>query len=163
MSLDRTVLSHVRTAKQTVHLNWRGRQLSQLLTAEVSASAFIIGSNAGYTMFRASVKGTGYPLHSPVSPSLPLPCVAICRHISTGVHHFSDESTASIFTVDAREVRLFHISCALIPLARAGIWLLSPTSIFLAIWQSHMFTLCTSILQMGARILSEPLFRVALK
>ena len=33
------------------------------------------GSNAGYTMFRGSVKGTGYPLHSPVSPSLPLPCV----------------------------------------------------------------------------------------
>jgi hypothetical protein len=33
----------------------------------------ISGSNAGYTMFRASVKSTGYPLHSPVSPSLPLP------------------------------------------------------------------------------------------
>jgi hypothetical protein len=30
-------------------------------------------SNAGYTVFRGSVKGTGYPLHSPVSPSLPLP------------------------------------------------------------------------------------------
>ena len=33
----------------------------------------ITGINAGYTMFRGSVKGTGYPLHSPVSPSLPLP------------------------------------------------------------------------------------------
>jgi len=31
------------------------------------------GSNAGYTMFRGSVEGTGYPLHSPVSPSLPPP------------------------------------------------------------------------------------------
>ena len=31
----------------------------------------ISGSNAGYTMFRGSVKSTGYPLHSPVSPSLP--------------------------------------------------------------------------------------------
>ena len=30
-------------------------------------------SNAGYTVFRGSVKSTGYPLHSPVSPSLPLP------------------------------------------------------------------------------------------
>ena len=30
-------------------------------------------SNAGYTMFRGSVKSTGYPLHSPVSPSLPPP------------------------------------------------------------------------------------------
>jgi hypothetical protein len=28
-------------------------------------------------MFRGSVKGTGYPLHSPVSPSLPLPCVTV--------------------------------------------------------------------------------------
>jgi len=30
------------------------------------------GSNTGYTMFRGSVKSTGYPLHSPVSPSPPL-------------------------------------------------------------------------------------------
>jgi len=28
----------------------------------------ISGSNAGYTMFRGSVKSTGYPLRSPVSP-----------------------------------------------------------------------------------------------
>jgi len=46
----------------------------------------ISGSNAGYTMFRGSVKGTGYPLHSPVSPSLPLPCVTVCNHISTGLY-----------------------------------------------------------------------------
>jgi len=45
----------------------------------------INGSNAGYTMFRGSAKGTGYPLHSPVFPSLPLPCVNVCHHISTGV------------------------------------------------------------------------------
>ena len=46
----------------------------------------IIGSNAGYTMFRGSVKSTGYPLHSPVSPSLPLPCVTVGHHISPGVY-----------------------------------------------------------------------------
>jgi hypothetical protein len=45
----------------------------------------ISGSNAGYTMFRGSVKSTDYPLHSPVSPSLPLPCVTVCHHISTGL------------------------------------------------------------------------------
>jgi hypothetical protein len=45
----------------------------------------ISGSNAGYIMFRGSVKSTGYPLNSPVSPSLPLPCVTVCHHISTGV------------------------------------------------------------------------------
>ena len=43
-------------------------------------------SNGGYTMFRGSVKGTGYPLHSPVSPSLPLPCVTACHHVSTGFY-----------------------------------------------------------------------------
>ena len=45
----------------------------------------ISGSNAGCTMFRGSVKGTGYPLHSPVSPSLPPSCVTVCHHISTGL------------------------------------------------------------------------------
>jgi len=47
----------------------------------------ISGSNAGYTMFRGSVKGTGYPLHSPVSPSLPHPCVTVCHNISTGLYY----------------------------------------------------------------------------
>ena len=46
----------------------------------------ISGSNAGYTMFRGSVKSTGYPLHSPVSPSLPHPCVTVCHHVSTGLY-----------------------------------------------------------------------------
>ena len=45
----------------------------------------ISDSNAGYTMFRGSVKSTGYTFHSPVSPSLPLPCVTVCHHISTGL------------------------------------------------------------------------------
>jgi hypothetical protein len=45
----------------------------------------ISGSNAGYIIFRGSVKSTGYPLHSPVSPSLPLPCATVCHHISTGL------------------------------------------------------------------------------
>jgi len=47
----------------------------------------ISGSNAGYTMFPGSVKSTCYPLHSPVSPSIPLPCVTVCHHISTGVYN----------------------------------------------------------------------------
>ena len=55
-------------------------------------SVLISGSNAGYTMFRSSVKGTGYPLHSPVSPSLPVPCVTVCHHISTGLYCTSDNN-----------------------------------------------------------------------
>ena len=45
------------------------------------------GSNDGYTMFRGSVKSTGYTLHSSFSPSLPLPCVTVCHHISTGLYN----------------------------------------------------------------------------
>jgi hypothetical protein len=46
----------------------------------------IRGSNAGYTIFRGSVKSTGFQLHSPVSLSLPLPCVTVCHIISTGLY-----------------------------------------------------------------------------
>jgi hypothetical protein len=53
-----------------------------------SRGVHISGSNAGYAMFRSSVKSTGYPLHSSVFPSLPLPCVTVCHHISIGVYHF---------------------------------------------------------------------------
>jgi hypothetical protein len=46
----------------------------------------ISGSNAGYTMFRGSVKSTGYPLHSPVSPSLHFPCVTVCHQVSNALY-----------------------------------------------------------------------------
>jgi hypothetical protein len=69
-----------------VHLNRQGPQFSRLLAAEVCASAFTVGSNAVYTMFRGRVKSSGYPLHSPISPSLTLPCVTVCHDISTGLY-----------------------------------------------------------------------------
>jgi hypothetical protein len=50
----------------------------------------ISGSNVGYTTFRGSVKSTGYPLHSPVSSSLPLPCVTVCHLISTGLYSLTN-------------------------------------------------------------------------
>jgi len=67
-----------------VHLNRWGASVQ---STTVSRGVHISGSNTGYTMFRGSVKGTGYPLHSPVSLSLPLSCVTACHHISTGVYH----------------------------------------------------------------------------
>ena len=89
-----------------VHLNRRGCQFSRLLAAEMCASAFIVGSNAGYTMFRGSVKGTGYPLHSSVSPSLPLACVTVCHHISTGLYLcFGGGNCCPIFRVEISWVR----------------------------------------------------------
>jgi len=68
-----------------VYLNRRGASVQ---STTGSRCVRISGSNAGYTMFRGSVKGTGYPLYSPVSPSLPLPCVNVCHHISTGLSSF---------------------------------------------------------------------------
>jgi len=56
----------------------------------------ISGSNAGYTVFRGSVKGTGYPLHSPVSPSLPLPCVTVCHHVSAGLYYLASQEMLCI-------------------------------------------------------------------
>ena len=58
-----------------------------------SRGVHISGSNVGYTMFRDSVKCTGYPLHSPVSLSLPLPCVTLCHHISTGIYKWFSRGT----------------------------------------------------------------------
>ena len=69
-----------------VHLNRPGASFQSTTGRR---GVCISGSNAGYTMCRGSVKGTGYPLHSPDSPSLPpppLPCVTLCHHISTGLY-----------------------------------------------------------------------------
>ena len=67
-----------------VHLNRPEGASVQSTTG--SRGVRISGSNAGYTMFRGSVKSTGYPLHQPGSPSLPLLCVTVYHHISTGVY-----------------------------------------------------------------------------
>ena len=67
-----------------VHLNRRGASVQ---STTGSWGVRISGSNAGYTMFRGSVEGTGYPLHSPVSPSLPLPSVAVCHHFNWSLLH----------------------------------------------------------------------------
>ena len=76
------------------------RHFSRLLAAEVCV---ISGSNAGYTMFRGSVKGTGYPLHSTVSPSLPYPCVTVCHHILTGIYNTSGIRNAKTWLLGGPE------------------------------------------------------------
>ena len=70
-----------------VHLNRQGGGRGSVQSTTGSRSVRIIGSNARYIMFRGSVESTGYPLHSPVSPSLPLPCVTVCHHISSGLYN----------------------------------------------------------------------------
>ena len=77
-------------AETRFHLSAKRTSPSKSAAASVHSTAGsqgvrISGSNAGYNMFRGSAKSTGYPLHSPVSPSLPFPCVTVCHHISTGL------------------------------------------------------------------------------
>ena len=57
-------------------------------------------------MFRGSVKSTGYPLHSPVSSSLPLTCTTVCHHISTGLYQYvySFFITKSILTSSSHPI-----------------------------------------------------------
>jgi len=55
----------------------------------------VSGSNAGYTMFRGSVKSTGYPLHLPVFFSVPLPCGRIVRTWLCQMHRLYDRKLTS--------------------------------------------------------------------
>jgi hypothetical protein len=72
------------SAKRTSPFKWAGASVQSTTD---SRGVRISSSNAGYTMLRGSVKSTGYTLHSPVSPSLPLPCVTVCHAISTGLYY----------------------------------------------------------------------------
>ena len=68
------------SAKRKSPFNSEGASV-QLTTG--SRGVRISGSNAGYTMFWGSVKSTGYPLHSPVSPSRASPCAITFQLDST--------------------------------------------------------------------------------
>jgi hypothetical protein len=83
-----------------VNLNQRGGGAS-VQSPTGSRGVRISGSNAGYTMFRGSVKSTGYLPHSPVTPSHPLPCVTACHHISTGLYNIVLGFRRSLLQVSA--------------------------------------------------------------
>ena len=69
---------------------WRGVSSVDCWQPEVCGTS---GSNAGYTVFRGSVKSTGYPLHSTASPPLPhpaSPCAITFQLESTyELHHLN--------------------------------------------------------------------------
>ena len=60
-----------------------GGQFSRLLAAEVCASAVVMLDTP---CSEVECKTTGYPLHSHVTPSLPLPCVTVCHQVSTELY-----------------------------------------------------------------------------
>jgi hypothetical protein len=57
----------------------------------------ISGSDAGYTVFRGNVKGTGYPLHWPVSPLLP----TLLHHVSSRFNWTITRALNTLRTGDA--------------------------------------------------------------
>ena len=68
--------------KGRVHLNRQGRQFSRLLAAEVCASAVVMLDTRSEVVWRVLATHSNLP----VSPSLPLPCITVCHHISTGLY-----------------------------------------------------------------------------
>ena len=84
------VMAHAQKPDFVFRRNGRvrlNRREASVQSTTGSRGVLISGSNAGYAMFWGSVKSTGYPLHSWVSPSLLL-CVTMCHHISTGVYRW---------------------------------------------------------------------------
>ena len=100
------------SAKRTSPFNRKWRQFCRLLAAEVCASAVVMLDTPSSEV----VKGPGYPLHSPLSPSLPLPCVAVCHHVSPttqfGHQPLPSKNTRSIISemgnIVQTAVLLFH-------------------------------------------------------
>ena len=83
-----------------VHLNRRGSQLIRLLAAEVCASAVVMIAMMDTPCSEVECKTTGYPLHSPASPSLPLPCVTACHQVSTELYSYLLEAK-SIYSTNS--------------------------------------------------------------
>ena len=69
-----------------VHLNPCGESVQTTIGSRGVHIRGSNGSNVGKTMLWGSVTNTDYPLQLPLSPSLRLPCVTVCHHISTGLY-----------------------------------------------------------------------------
>ena len=96
----------------------------------------ISGSNARYIMFRGSVKSTGCPLHSSVSPSLPLPCVTVCHHVSTALYNcwetpdtFTMGQISGTFLEDPKDFCMFGTEKCRATMKRTHCSTMSPHSI----------------------------------
>ena len=93
-----------------VHLNRRACQFSQLLAAEVCTSALLMLD----TPRSEVVREYWLPTHSPVSPSLPLPCITVCHQVSNALYQqsFRSEHSTLPSSVNIKYVRFYiHLSC----------------------------------------------------
>ena len=97
------------------HLNRRGSQFSRLLAAEVCASAVVMVVMLDTPCSEVECKTTGYPLYSPVSPLLPLPCVAVCHQVSSELYHKTHATVTQLCkspflqTVSAKQLVCFFV------------------------------------------------------
>ena len=80
---------------------------ASVLSTTGSRGVRISGSNVGYTMFQGTVKSTGYPFHSPVSPSLPSRA-SPCHHISTGLYQHASNGMWRMWQVVTHNNSLAH-------------------------------------------------------
>ena len=64
---------------------WRG-QFSRLLAVDVCASVVVMVVMLDKPCSEVECKTTGYPLHSHVSPSFPLPCVTVCHQVPNALY-----------------------------------------------------------------------------
>ena len=83
-----------------VHLNRQECQFSRLLEAEVRATAVVMEVMLDTPCSEVECKTTGCPLHSHVSPSLPLPCVTVCHQVSTELYKCIVHTTCQVSTCD---------------------------------------------------------------
>ena len=94
-----------------VHLNWRGASVQSTTGSRVVR---ISGSNAGYTTFRGSVKGTGYPtpfaslpLHFPSCAS---PCAITFQLESTTTQRDGSYIEKKVYMSSLRSLLLCTLS-----------------------------------------------------
>ena len=80
-----------------VYLNRWGRQFSRLLAVEDCGSVVVMVVMLDRPRSEVKWNCTGYPLHSPVSPSLPLPCVTVCHQVPNELYSQS-KGTAGFFS-----------------------------------------------------------------
>jgi hypothetical protein len=103
-------LDFVFQRKGPIHSNRRGCQLSQAVAGEVCTS-WLHGSNAGQAVMFCLFSLAGYPLHSPVSPTLPLPCVTVCHQVSILLYK-RQQAIRGRLTMRRHHKPCFHRKCS---------------------------------------------------
>ena len=105
LKLVRNVMAHAQKPEFVfprngwVHLNRWGRQFSRLLAVEECGSVVIMVVMLDRPRSEIKWNCTGYPLHSPVSPSLPLPCVTVCHQVPHELYHYTASVLRSVEAV----------------------------------------------------------------